>query len=122
MKRILYIEDELGLLEMVKERLLSRGYEVSVADGADLGLKRAFAEKPDLILLDIFMPDMDGFAVCRKLKEDPRTKDIPILFITASGVEYVAEQAKHVGADDLIMKPYEPEELIARIKKLLKEL
>lgn len=121
MKKVLYIEDEPDQIKVVGDRLEASGYGfISAADGEE-GIRKAQEEKPDLILLDIFLPKIKGFDVCKRLKELPETSDIPIIVITASGVEYIDAQSKAAGASDCIKKPYEAKELILKIEQLLKE-
>ncbi|MBU1124441.1 MAG: response regulator [Candidatus Omnitrophica bacterium] len=122
MKKILYVEDEPNQIMLVQARLEQNGYQCIAAEDGEIGLKKAIEEKPDLVLLDIFLPKMSGFEVCRLLKQNPETKDIPVMILTASGVEYVDEQAKTAGANACLMKPYEGAVLIAQIKVLLGEI
>lgn len=121
MKKILLIEDELDQIELVKIRLETSGFEfISALDGQE-GLKKAKEEKPDLILLDIIMPKMDGYQVCAYLKDDLQTKDIPVIMFSATSEKDIERKFRSCGADDLIAKPYESKEMIAKIKTLLKE-
>ena len=122
MKKILYIEDEQDQIMMIQELLQAKGYEFVSANDGEEGLRKAQKQKPDLILLDHFLPKIKGFEVCRRLKERAETKDIPVIIISASGVKYVDDQCRDVGADDYIKKPYELDELLAKIKMRLKEL
>lgn len=118
-KKILFIEDEPDQIMMIKMRLEANNYEfVSAPDGEE-GLKKAFEIKPDLVLLDLVMPKMDGYEVCRRLKKDPETSNIPILLITASGARDIEEKCIEAGANACIKKPCESKELLAKIKKLL---
>lgn len=120
-KKILFIEDEPDQIELVKTRLETSGFEfISALDGQE-GIKRTKEEKPDLILLDIVMPKMDGYQLCTYLKGDPRTKDIPVIMFSAAGEKDIEKKCRSCGADDLIAKPYESKELVAKIKALLKE-
>ena len=121
MKKVLYIEDEPEQIEVIQTRLEKLGYKVISAQDGSEGLKKVGQEKPDLVLLDIFMPKINGLEVCKTLKNNPKTKHIPIILITASGVNYVEEQGQNVQADACILKPYESQDLIAKIKALLKE-
>lgn len=119
-KRILLIEDEKDLVMAVKFRLEVLGYEVSVAlDGED-GLEKAKKEKPDLILLDLMLPKMNGLKICSFLKSDPEYKKIPIIIFTARAQESDKEAGMQCGADAYITKPFEAGELIGKIKELLK--
>ena len=122
MKKILYIEDEPDYIEIAKDYLRAYNYEIIPASDGEEGLKKALELKPDLILMDIFLPKIKGFELCEQLKKSAATKDIPILIISASGVEYLEQQCKNVGANDCIRKPYKAEELILKTRLLLKDL
>jgi DNA-binding response OmpR family regulator len=119
-KKILFIEDEVDLVEMMKLRLAAAGYEAVVAFDGEEGLSKAKTEKPDLVLLDIIMPKMDGFTVCRALKESPVTENIPVVVVSASGGKNLPQRSFAAGADEVITKPFEAQELLDKIKKLLK--
>ncbi|MFC1806900.1 PleD family two-component system response regulator [Candidatus Omnitrophota bacterium] len=121
MKKILYIEDEPEQIMVVQQRLEANGYEVISAPEGEEGCRKAHGEKPDLILLDLFLPGVNGFDICKRLKNDHATKDIPILMITASGVEYIEDQVRNAGADGYIKKPYESETLVSKVDEFLKE-
>lgn len=119
-KRILLVDDEHELVEMVKLRLESYGYEVIPAyDGQD-GLEKARNEKPDLIILDIMLPKIDGYKVCRMLKFDEKYKNIPIIMFSARAQDRDKETGEQVGADAYIVKPFEPEALKTKIDQFLK--
>lgn len=119
-KRILFIEDEPEQVELIKIRLEASGYEfVSALDGEE-GLKKVRQEKPDLILLDLLLPKVDGYTVCKAIKKGPQTKDIPIIVITAAGIKDLKEKCISIGADDCVIKPYDSADLLAKIKALLK--
>ena len=122
-KRILVIDDEPELVKAITIRLEASGYEVIPAFDGQQGLDKAGGIKPDLILLDIVMPKMDGYEVCRKLKSNPETKGIPIIIFTASaavGPEKLEKRRISVGAEGIIKKPFEPAELLEMVNKLLK--
>jgi len=115
MKKVLFIEDEVDQIMMVKARMEACGYSfVSAIDGEE-GLKKVHEEKPDLILLDIVMPKMNGYEVCEHLKKDPETRDIPIVVVTASGVKDLEERCVAVGVQEIIRKPYESSYLAERV-------
>ncbi len=117
-ERILIVEDERPMRIALEDVLKGEGYRVlSAADGQS-GLERAVAEKPDLILLDIMMPKLDGYAVCAELRrlENP----VPILMLTAKGMVEDRVQGLDVGADDYLVKPFSTEELLARVRALLR--
>jgi DNA-binding response OmpR family regulator len=118
-KRVLIIEDEPGMVEAVRLRLEANNYDVLVAnDGAD-GLIKARALKPDMIILDIMLPKMDGFMVCRMLKFDEQYSHIPIVMLTARTQDSDVLKGKEVGADSYMKKPFKAEELLKTIKTLI---
>lgn len=121
-KRILFIEDEPDQVMMVTMRLEANNWEVMSAMDGEEGLKKVKEKKPDLILLDLVMPKLDGAQVCRRLKEDPTTKKIPIIVMTASGVKNLEKKCLALGAEDIIRKPYDSLDLVAKVKALLGEL
>ena len=119
--KILLVEDEKVLIETVTLRLKANGYEViSASDGFE-GLEKAKKEKPDLIILDLMLPKMDGYKVCGLLKADTRYNKIPIIMFTARAQESDKKMGKEVGADAYITKPFEPQALLEKIHQLLKE-
>jgi len=120
-KKILIVDDEAELVGLVKIRLETAGYEVLKAFDGQEGLDKAKLEKPDLILLDIMMPKMDGYKVCGLLKMDARFKKIPIILFSAKAQKEDAELAKEIGADLYITKPFEASVLLAKIRELLGE-
>jgi len=120
-KKILLVEDEPYQVMMVKFRLEANNFDFIAAGDGEEGLKKAYEEKPDLILLDLFMPKIDGYEVCRRLKRNPKTKDIPIIFFTASAGQDIKEKYTDYGANDYIVKPFESAELLAKINTLLAE-
>lgn len=119
-KRILIIDDEADNREIIGEMLVS-SFSILAAESGTQGLKLAVAERPALILLDISMPDLNGFEVCRKLKANPETRQIPVFFLTGAFNE-VTDRVKGLdsGADDYIGKPFDGRELIARINARLR--
>lgn len=118
-KNILLVDDEQDLVDMIKMRLESVGYKVTAAyDGQD-ALEKTKKEKPDLIILDIMLPKIDGYKVCRMLKFDEEYKKIPILMFTARAQESDKELGEQVGADSYLTKPFEPEVLLKKIEQLL---
>ncbi|MBM3244260.1 MAG: response regulator transcription factor [Candidatus Omnitrophica bacterium] len=117
--RILLVDDETDLVEMVKMRLEANHYEVITAfDGQD-GLEKARSVNPDLIILDIMLPKMDGYKVCRILKFDENFKKIPVIMFTARAQDQDKETGTQVGADAYITKPFEPEVLLNKINELM---
>lgn len=122
MKRILFIEDESALQKTFGEILKQEGYEITSALDGESGLRLAKDKKPDLILLDLILPKLHGFEVLKKLKEDPKTKEIPIVVLTnLEGIGDV-EKALELGATTYLVKEnYSLEEIIEKIKKTLGE-
>ncbi|MBI5145225.1 MAG: response regulator [Candidatus Omnitrophica bacterium] len=120
-KKILVVDDEKELVEMIKMRLEANDYEVISAFDGQEALEKAKKEKPDLIILDLMLPKMDGYKVCGLLKADTRYNKIPIIMFTARVQESDIKLGQEVGADAYITKPFEPETLLGKIKELLKE-
>lgn len=120
-KRILFIEDEPDQVMMISLRLEKNGYEVISAMDGEEGFKMAIREKPSLILVDVVMPGIDGFEVCRRLRKDPATKHIPIISTTAAGMDDVERQCITAGADDCVRKPYDSADLLRKIHRLLEK-
>lgn len=118
MERILVVEDELPMRTALEDLLRQENYRVLSAADGELGLRRAIDEKPDLILLDIMMPRLDGFSVCAELRRLSIT--IPILMLTAKGQVEDRVSGLDAGADDYLVKPFSSEELLARVRALLR--
>lgn len=118
-KKILLVDDEKDLVETVSFRLKASGYDVVTAYDGQEALTKTRLEKPDLIILDLMLPKMDGYKVCRMLKFDERYKSIPIIMFTARVQESDKKMGEEVGADAYITKPFEPENLLGKIKELL---
>jgi two-component system alkaline phosphatase synthesis response regulator PhoP len=123
-KKILIVDDDPDLVEAVTMILESKNYNVAAAYGGIEGLQKAKTENPDLIVLDVMMPDKDGYAVCKELKANPKLSNIPILLLTAvvskiSTTRYTQQMGLETEADDYIDKPVEPEVLVKRIEALL---
>lgn len=116
-KKILIIDDEESTVQLISILLDRRGYEVIKAYRAEDGLRKAYNTQPDLVLLDITMPDMDGWEVCRRLRD---LSDVPIIFLTARSEIRDVVKGLEMGADDYIVKPYDPEELVARVRAHLR--
>lgn len=113
MKRILIIEDEVSIAELERDYLEINGYHAEIALTGDQGLQLALAKNYDLILLDLMLPNIDGFTICRKIRA---VKDIPIMMVTAKKDDIDKIRGFGLGADDYMVKPFSPNELIARIK------
>ncbi len=119
MKKILIADDRSEVVELVKVTLEGKGYQsIDASDGRE-ALEKIKREKPDLVLLDIVMPKMDGFEVLSKLRKDPKTKDIPIIMLTAKGQKLDQEKGKELGATGYIIKPFSPSALLKRIEEIL---
>lgn len=119
-EKILVVDDEEHILELIQFNLISAGFQVSTAINGEEALKLCSQEQPDLVLLDIMLPGIDGLEVCRRLKSQSDTKFIPIIMITAKGEEIDKIVGLELGADDYITKPFSVRELIARVKALLR--
>src|SRR5512146_1371917 len=117
--KILIVDDDLDTLRLVGLMLQRQGYQISAATNGQQGLDKAFDEDPDLILLDVMMPDMDGYEVTRRLRQHPSTMETPILMFTAKTQLDDKVIGFEVGADDYLTKPTHPSELQARVKTLL---
>ena len=119
-KKILIVEDDHDIVEMVEYNLKEEGYAtVSALNGED-GVNLARSEQPNLIILDIMLPIMDGFEVCRTLKSDDKTSHIPIIILSAKSQETDKVVGLELGADDYVTKPFSPRELIARIRAIMR--
>jgi two-component system, OmpR family, alkaline phosphatase synthesis response regulator PhoP len=118
--RILLVDDEPDILELISFNLEKEGFEVQTASNGRKGLEKARARKPDLILLDVMMPEMDGMEMCRELREDPQLKDVIVALLTARNEDYSQIAGFEAGADDYISKPIKPRVLVSRVKALLR--
>ena len=118
--KILVVDDEPDILEFLSYNLEAEGFDVSVASNGVLGLEKAREVEPDLIVLDIMMPEMDGVELCRRLRADPTFDRTAITFLTARQEDYSQIAALEQGGDDYISKPIKPRVLVARIKAMLR--
>ena len=119
-KKILIVDDEPDILDLATVRLKKLGYEIIEAVDAEEALAILQKDTPDLILLDLLLSKMQGDELCKKLKSDDKFKNIPIILFTASAIRTsLPEKIKEMGADDCIMKPFEPEELLGKVKKFI---
>jgi len=118
-KKILVIEDDPDQIVMIKARLEFAGYEFISAKDGEEGLKKVLQEKPDLVLLDILLPKMEGEEVCEKIRSDPKTRNTPIIIVTGVDADGLKKRCLVVGAEDWIQKPYDPKELLTKIEKLI---
>ncbi len=114
-EKVLLVDDNATNLQVLMGTLEGRGYHLLIAKNGESALKIVHKAAPDLILLDIMMPEMDGYEVCRRLKADPATKEIPVIFLSALGDTKDKVQGLNLGAVDYITKPFQPEEVIARV-------
>jgi DNA-binding response OmpR family regulator len=119
-KRILVVDDEVDLVETVRFSFELEGYDVLVAYNGEEALNQARKENPDLILLDLMLPKLDGYKVCRLLKFDERYKHIPILMLTAKIQEKDKVTGMETGANEYITKPFEMDELMKKVKNYLR--
>ena len=118
--RVLIVEDERDIRELVVHHLKREGYQVSVAASGEEALRQVQASPPDLVLLDLMMPAMNGLEVCRRLRQDPVTASLPIVMLTAKGDEIDRVLGLEIGADDYVVKPFSPKELLARVRAVLR--
>jgi phosphate regulon transcriptional regulator PhoB len=119
-EKILVVDDEKDILELVSYNLKKEGFAVSIFSDGEAALKHIRKDRIDLILLDIMLPGIQGTELCRMLKSDERTSEIPIIMLTAKSEELDKVLGLELGADDYITKPFSPRELIARIKAVLR--
>ncbi len=119
-EHIIVIEDEEDILALMHYNLVKEGYRVSCAETGEEGLKLARRERPDLILLDIMLPGIDGLEVCRALRKEASTRDVPVVMITARGEEADVVAGLELGTDDYVTKPFSPRVLISRVRAVLR--
>lgn len=120
MQKVLMLEDEPNIRQLVRFHLEKEGFEVAEADNGIKGLELVRSEKPELVLLDLMLPGMDGLEVCRNLKGKPETAAIPVIMLTAKSEEIDKVIGLELGADDYMTKPFSPRELTARVKAVLR--
>lgn len=118
--RILVVDDEPDALELIGFNLRNAGFDISTADDGDKALKFARELQPDLILLDLMLPEVDGLEVCKIIRRDPVTAGIPIIMLTAKAAEVDRVLGLELGADDYVTKPFSPRELVLRVKNMLR--
>ncbi len=121
-EKILFVDDDPDIVRLVKETLLDEGFEFVSAEDGEGGIREAGKSHPDLIILDMQLPDIDGFEICRRLKADEGCKHIPIIMLTGKFKETSDKVEGLVdGADDYVLKPFDTQELLARIRAVLRE-
>jgi DNA-binding response OmpR family regulator len=117
--RILVADDDPSILRLLQLNFELEGYEVSTASDGEEALAKARASSPDVVVLDVMMPGMDGWEVCRRLKEDETMRDVPVILLTALGQEQERRHGLAVGASEYVMKPFDPDRLVQMVKGTL---
>jgi DNA-binding NarL/FixJ family response regulator len=120
-RRLLLIDDDPNLILLVKDYLEFRGYEVVTAENGREALEVLEQEVPDMIICDVMMPEMDGYQLVSNIRQDPKTSWIPVLFLSAKGQSQDRVKGLNIGADVYMVKPFEPEELVAQVESSLKQ-
>ncbi|MFA6271807.1 MAG: response regulator [Patescibacteria group bacterium] len=121
-QKILLIEDDKMLLEMYTAKFTREGFEIATAENGSDGLKAARDTKPDMILLDIIMPKLDGFATLKEIRKDENIKDVPVILLTNLGQDQDIQKGKDLGADDYFVKAnHTPTEIVEKVQELLKK-
>ena len=118
--RVLVVDDEEDFQNILRQVLEPAGFSVSCAGDGVRGLEAMRREKPDLMILDVNMPELDGYAVCREARADPEFLDLPILMLTIRRQDAEITKGLELGADDYLSKPFKPDELLARVRSLLR--
>lgn len=119
--KVLVIDDEEYIQHILNFSFGAEGYDVLTASDGEEGINKAKNEKPDIIVMDIMMPKMDGYEACKRIKADPETKDIPVILLTAKGREADRKLGADAGADDYVVKPFSPGRLIERVEGMIKK-
>ncbi|MDP3921642.1 MAG: response regulator [Candidatus Omnitrophota bacterium] len=119
-KKVLFVDDEPMIVKIMKSRLEANNYEVFTALSGQEAIELALGQKPDLILLDILMPDLNGYEVCGRLKSNPRTKEIPVIMFTALQEDECKERSEEMGAVEIIRKPFVGD-LVRAIRKVFEQ-
>ncbi len=117
---VVVVEDEPDILEVLSYNLRREGFEVETSNDGEEGLKLIQQHRPDLVLLDLMLPNMDGLDICRTIKSDQNTGHIPVIMVTAKSAESDLVLGLGIGADDYVTKPFSPKELVARVKAVLR--
>src|SRR5712691_9166648 len=118
--RVLVVEDEPDIRDLLSFHLAREGFEVRTAGTGLQGLREVKAKHPDLVVLDLMLPELNGLEVCRRLRQDPDTASIPVIMLTAKGDEADRVVGLEIGADDYVTKPFSPKELVARVRAVLR--
>jgi two-component system, cell cycle response regulator DivK len=118
-KRILVVEDQDDNLQILRDLLTSAGFDILEAKDGEAGVRTAVAERPDLILMDIQLPVLDGYAATRRIKADPALRAIPIIVVTSYALSGDEDKAREAGCDDYVPKPFSPRQLLAKIRRFL---
>jgi DNA-binding response OmpR family regulator len=118
--KVLVVDDEEYIQHILNFSFGAEGYEVLTAADGEEAVTIARAERPDIIVLDIMMPKMDGYEACKQIKGDPQTQDIPVILLTAKGREVDRKLGAEAGADDYVVKPFSPGRLIERVEGFIK--
>jgi two-component system phosphate regulon response regulator PhoB len=119
-EKILVVEDEENIQELIRYNLIKEGYQVNCVLSGEKGLEAARTENPDLMLLDLMLPGLDGLDVCKELKRDATTQGIAVIMVTAKGDETDIVMGLELGADDYVVKPFSPKVLLSRVKAVLR--
>jgi two-component system, OmpR family, alkaline phosphatase synthesis response regulator PhoP len=117
--KVLVVDDEVNITQILEFSIGAEGFEVITAQNGEEAIEKARREQPDLIILDVMMPKIDGYEACRILKANPLTKNIPVVLLTAKGRDIDKRLGIEVGATDYIVKPFSPNRLVERINQLL---
>jgi len=115
----LVVDDEIYIVHILEFSLTMEGYDVITAADGEEALRRVEEDEPDLVVLDIMMPRMDGYEVCRRLREDPATRNLPVILLSAKGRPMDRDLGLDAGADDYIVKPFSPRRLLEKIRELM---
>lgn len=118
-RKVLVVDDEVNITQIMEFSIGAEGYDVVTAANGEEAISKARKEQPNLIILDIMMPKVDGYEVCRVLKRDPLTKRIPVILLTAKGREIDKRLGYEVGASDYVVKPFSPSQLINKVNSYL---
>ncbi|MGQ9603584.1 MAG: response regulator transcription factor [bacterium] len=119
--KVLVVDDEEYIQHILNFSFSAEGYQVITANDGEEAIEKAKSENPDVIVLDIMMPKMDGYEACRRLKSDPKTRNIPVILLTAKGREVDRKLGNEAGADDYMVKPFSPGRLIERVESMIRK-